>query len=132
MYIANMDIKTAFDVARPKNSAKVFGGQISPRMAYSGPVTSHEGTEAHGWIATVSITHATFENIESRFNVSRCIRHGSVEAPTLGLKLAKQIFWNGVHIHESQGGSHQMSVFCRSTTDGFHMSHLGADDEGVL
>ena len=34
MYLANMDIKTTFDVARPKHIAKIMGDQ-----------------EVHGWIA---------------------------------------------------------------------------------
>ena len=40
MYIANMDIKTAFDVARPKHIVEICGWARSPWMDYSGPVVS--------------------------------------------------------------------------------------------
>ena len=37
---------------------------------------------------------ATFEHVESKFALTRSIRHGSVDALTLWLKLAKRIFGN--------------------------------------
>ena len=35
-----------------------------------------------------------FATVESKFNLTRCIRQGSVEAPTLWPKVAQQILWN--------------------------------------
>ena len=61
--------------------------------------------------------HATFGNVESKFQFTRCIRQGGVEALTLWLKLAMQILWNvekewtrkrmEVHMDTYQDGSHQ-------------------------
>ena len=82
MYIASMDIKTAFDVRRAEHIANILGGQ-----------------EAHGWIAAAPLRgmkglkgHADFENVESKFHFARCIRQGGVNAPTLWLKLAQHYF----------------------------------------
>ena len=68
--------------------------------------------------------HAAFEHVESKFKFTRCIRQGSVEAPTLWLKQAMQISWNveeewsrnriGVHIGKCQGESHQICSFVRA------------------
>ena len=67
------NIGTAFDVTRPKLFARFLGGQ-----------------ETHGWITAVLLHEMTglelfegFENVESKFNFTRCIRQGSVEAPAL-------------------------------------------------
>ena len=83
MYIASADIKTAFDVARPKQMAKILGGQ-----------------EAHGWITAALLRemnglagHAAFDNV-SKFNFTRSIRQGSAGAATFWLKLANHILWN--------------------------------------
>ena len=85
MHIASMDIKTASDMARPKRTARIMGAQ-----------------DVHGWITAALIRemtgldgHATFENVESKFQLTRCIRQESVEAPTLWLKLAMQFLWDG-------------------------------------
>ena len=58
MYLAGMDIKTVFDVARPRHIARMMGDQ-----------------DVHGWItAAVSREmvglegHARFENVESAFS----------------------------------------------------------------
>ena len=37
---------------------------------------------------------ASFENVENKCKFTRCIRQGSVEAPTLWLTLAKHVAWN--------------------------------------
>ena len=81
MYIASIDIKTAFDVARPRHLAEIIGNQ-----------------DDHGWITAALLQemkrhegHAAFESVESRFHLTRCIRQGSVEAPTLWLRVVKQI-----------------------------------------
>ena len=63
MYIASMDIQTAFDVARPKHIANILRGQ-----------------DVHGWCRA------------SKYKFTRCITQGSVGVPTLWLKLALQMF----------------------------------------
>ena len=96
MYIASVDIKTALDVAKPTHSANIMGEQ-----------------ETHGWIKATSLLgkwrlagHATFESVESKFNFSRCSRQGSVDVPTLRLKMAKQLLWNrGERIEDEADGN---------------------------
>ena len=65
--------------------------------------------------------HATFENVEIKFNFTRCIWQGSVGAPTLKLNLALHILWNVekeweksqmvTSIDKNQAGNHQMYSF---------------------
>ena len=76
MYLASMDIKTAFGVARPQHIAKNMGDQ-----------------DVQGWITAALQREiaglegqATFGNVESTFSFARCSRQGSVEAPRLWLK----------------------------------------------
>ena len=64
VYLASMDIKTAFDVARPKHVARIMGGQ-----------------DVHGWMTAALCREmaglegqATFENVENTFSLTRCIR----------------------------------------------------------
>ena len=59
------------------------------------------GLDAHGWIAAVLLREmeslegqATVENVGSSLKLTRCIRQGSVAAPTLWLKLATHMVWN--------------------------------------
>ena len=85
MYIANMDIKTAFDVARPKHIVKIMGDQDAHGWIYSGSLLREmEGLEGH----------AAFENVESKFNLTRSIRARAVSKPLHWLNLAKQVVWN--------------------------------------
>ena len=70
MYVASMDINTAFVVARPKHIAKMMGDQ-----------------DVHGWITTALLREmtgmdgqTTFEIVESKFQFTRCIRQEKVEA----------------------------------------------------
>ena len=71
MYLESMDIKTAFDVARPEHIAKIM-----------------DDHDVHGWIIAALLREmagleglAMFECVESKFSFARCIRQGSVEAP---------------------------------------------------
>ena len=82
MYVASMDIKTAFDV--PKCIAQLLLEQ-----------------HMHGWLIAALLWEmaghegeAAFENVESKFLVPKCIRQGSVEAPRLWLEMALQMLWN--------------------------------------
>ena len=81
MYVASVDIKTAFGAARPKHIAILLGDQ-----------------KTHGRIiASLSLQQsslkgkADFERVEREFLLTRCFRQGSAEAPTLWLKLARHI-----------------------------------------
>ena len=94
IHIASMEIKAAFDVARPKQIANILGGQ-----------------DVYGWITRAlqreMEKQATVENVESKFQVR--IRQGNVEAP------AKHTAWNverswkekrtDLHPDENGGGS---------------------------
>ena len=70
VYLASVDIKTAFDEARPRHVAK-----------------NMEGHNTHGWIVSALLCEmsglegqATFECVESKFSLDRCLRQGSVVA----------------------------------------------------
>ena len=67
MYVASMNVETAFDVARPKHMAKRVGDQ-----------------HVHGWTVAASLREmglegqATFENVECTFHFTRCVRKVNV------------------------------------------------------
>ena len=68
MYMASLDIKTAFDEANPKHVAKIM-----------------DNHNTHGWIIAALLREmsklygkATFECVESSFALNRCWRQGSV------------------------------------------------------
>ena len=76
MFLANLDIKTAFDEAKPKHVARIL-----------------DDHNTHGWLIAALLREmsglsgtASFESVESRFNFNRCLRQGSVEAPRLWQK----------------------------------------------
>ena len=103
MYIASKDIKMAFGVAGPKHVADILGGQ-----------------KVCGWIAAAQSREmkgvegdTAFKNAESKFNLSRCNRQGSVEAPTLRLKSARLILWSVEKEWKRMrmGGNHQICSF---------------------
>ena len=55
----------------------------------------------HGWLIAALLREmaghegeAAFENVESKFLATKCIRQGSVEAPSLWLEMAVQVLWN--------------------------------------
>ena len=84
MYMASLDIKTAFDEAKPKHMAKIM-----------------DNHNTHGWIIAALLREmsglsgkAIFECVESSFAISRCLRQKSVEAPRLWQKMATQIWVN--------------------------------------
>ena len=105
LYLARLDIKTAFDEARPKHVAKIMD--------------SHN---THGWIIAVLLREmsglpgkAMFECVESSFAFNRCLR--------LWQKMATQILANveedwmrqrkGVlmDVEGEGGGEHQICSF---------------------
>ena len=84
LYLASLDIKTAFDESKPKHVAKMLD--------------SHN---THGWIIATLLremsglsSKAMFGRVESSFALNRCLRQGSVEAPRLWQKMATQILAN--------------------------------------
>ena len=73
MYLASLDIKTAFDEATPKHVAKIMGNR-----------------NTHGWIIAALLREmsrlsgkATFECVESSFVFNKCLRQGSVAGTAL-------------------------------------------------
>ena len=132
LYLASLDIKTAFDEARPKHVAKIMD--------------SHN---THGWIIAALLREmlglsgkAMFECVESSFAFNRCLRQGSVEAPRLWQKMATQILANveeewmeqrkGVLMNiEAEGEVHQIYRFMWA--DNFWiMSHSNKHLEQML
>ena len=84
MYLASMDIKTAFDEARTRHVPK-----------------NMESHNTHGWIVSALLREmcglegqATFECMESNFSFNRCLRQGSVDAPRMWQKMATQLLAN--------------------------------------
>ena len=82
MYVASMDIKTAFDV--PKNIAQLLLEQHMHDWLIAALLREMAGHEGE----------AAIENVESKFPLPKCIRQGSVEAPRLWLEMALQVLWN--------------------------------------
>ena len=81
MYLASVDIKMVFDVARPTPTANNMGD-----------------LEVHGWITAASSREmaglegqATFKDVHGSRQFARCIRQRSAEAPRLWLTMAMQI-----------------------------------------
>ena len=83
LYIASLDVKTAFDVARPAVVSKIL---------------TLIGTHGHVVAAILAEMQdlkgsASFENCETEFRYSKCIRQGGVEAPVLWGRIAKFVLW---------------------------------------
>ena len=70
MYITSMDIRAA-----------TWRGRSMLRTFWTTPV-----------VLACEVGSFVFENVDSKFSFTRRLRQGSVEAPTLWLKLAKHIF----------------------------------------
>ena len=86
MFMANLDIKTVFDEARPRHNAKIM-----------------ERHDIHGWLIAALLREmsglegkAMFECVESSFNSNRCLLQGSVDAPWLWHMVAAQLLCFGV------------------------------------
>ena len=83
--MASLDVKTAFDVAKPSVVSKIL---------------SLIGTHGHVVAALLAEMQdvqgsACFENCETEFRYSKCIRQGGVEAPVLWVRVAKYVLWKG-------------------------------------
>ena len=71
--MASLDVKTAFDVAKPSVVSRILtltGVHGHPTAAVLAEMQDVRGS-------------ASFENSETEFRYSRCIRQGGVEAPVL-------------------------------------------------
>ena len=82
MYMASLDVKTAFDVAKRSVVLKIFSDWY-PRSrggCLSGRDAGREGS-------------ACFENCETEFRDSKCIGQGGVEAPVLRGRVAQYVVW---------------------------------------
>ena len=78
-FMASLDVKTAFDVAKPSVVSRIL-----TMTGVHGHLTAAllaEMQYVRGW--------ACFENSETEFRYSRCIRQGGVEAPLSGGRVAK-------------------------------------------
>ena len=85
VYLASLDIKTAFDEAKPKHVAQIL-----------------DYHDTHGWLIAALFREmsglegkAMFECVENSFVFNRSLRQESVEAPRLWQKMATQILANG-------------------------------------
>ena len=81
MFLASLDIKTAFDDAKPKHVANVMD-----RHGYHGWQISSVLREVSGLQG-----NATFEQVDTSFTFNRCLRQESIEALKLWQMMAMQI-----------------------------------------
>ena len=79
--MVTLDVRTAFDMAKP--------AVVSRILTFSG---------VHGHVAAALLKEmqdvrgsACFENCETEFRYSRCIRQGGAEAPVLWERVAKYV-----------------------------------------
>ena len=81
--VASLDVKTAFDVAKPSVVSRILSS-----------------TGVHGHVAAALLAEmqdvqglVCFANCETEFRCSKCIRQGGVEAPVLWGRVAKYVSW---------------------------------------
>ena len=120
MYVASMDIKTAFDVARPKHTAKIMVDQDVHGRIIAALLREMAGLEGQ----------AIFENVESKFHFTRRIRQGNDEASQLWLKMALQILF----IVEEEWKRHEMRLHIDTCHGGCRhvCSFMWADNSWIL
>ena len=75
-FMDSLDVKTAFDVAKPPVVSKI----LTLTVALLAEMQDVRGS-------------ASFENSETKFQYSWCIRQGGVEAPVLWGRVAKYVLW---------------------------------------
>ena len=81
MYMASLDIKTAFVEAKPKHVANMLDSHNAQGWLIAALLREMSGPEGK----------AMFECVESCFSFDRSLRQGSAEAPRLWQKMATQI-----------------------------------------
>ena len=93
--MASLDVKTAFDVAKPSVVSRIL------------TLTGVHGRLTAALLAEMQDTRgsACFENSETEFRYSRCIRQGGVEAPLLCGRVAKYVLWKAEERWKAKGWS---------------------------
>ena len=93
MFMASLDVKTAFDVAKPLVVSKI--------LSLIG---------AHGHVVAALLAEmqdvkgsACLENCETEFRYSKCIRQGGLEAPVLWGRVAKYVLWKAEEKWKARG-----------------------------
>ena len=91
--MASLDVKTAFDVAKPAVVSKVI------------TLTGVHGHLTAALLAEMQDVRgsASFENSETEFRYSRCIRQGGVEAPVLWGRVANNVLWKAEEKWRARG-----------------------------
>ena len=104
MFMASLDIKTAFDEERPRHISKIM-----------------ESHDIHGWLIAALLREmsgleekAMFECVESSFTFDRCLRQGSVEAPWLCHMRAAQLL---ASVERGETGHKKTWVSCYTSKD---------------
>ena len=92
-FMSNLDFKTAFDVARPTVVSKIL---------------TLRGVHGHLIAAVLAEMQdvrgsASFENCETQFRYSRCIRQGGVDASVLWRRIAKYVLWKAEEKWRAKG-----------------------------
>ena len=92
-FMTTLDVKTAFDVAKPAAASRIL-----------------TLTRVHGHVAAALLAEmqdvrgsACFENSDTEFRYSRCIRQCGVEAPVLWRCLAKYVLWKAAEKWKARG-----------------------------
>ena len=76
-------MKTAFDVAKPSVVSRILSLTGVHRHVAAAVLAEMQDVQGS----------ACFENCETEFRHSRCIRQGGVEAPVLWRRVAKYVSW---------------------------------------
>ena len=92
-FMTSLDVKTAFDVAEPSVVSKIL-----TRTGVHGHLTAALLAEMQDVWGS-----ASFENCETEFRYSRCIRQGGVEAPVVWRRTAKHVLWKAKEKRRAQG-----------------------------
>ena len=124
MCLASMDIKTAFDKARPRHVAQIM-----------------EDHNTHGWIISALLremcgleSQAMFECVESNFSFARCLRQGRQNMATQLLADVEEKWARkrmGILLDLEGQGAHQICSFM-SADNFWIMFHSKSNLEQML
>ena len=89
----SLDVKTAFDVAESSMASQILS------------LTGVHGHLKAALLAKMQDVRgpASFENSETEFRYSRCIRQGGVKAPVLWGRVAKDVLWRAEEKWKAEG-----------------------------
>ena len=93
MYMASLDVKTAFDVAKPSVVSQILSLIGTHGHVVSALLPEMQDMKGSAW----------FENCETEFRYSKCIRQGGVEAPVLWRRVAKYVLWKAEERWKARG-----------------------------